>query len=417
VSPATLPLLIKAAALAADDTRVSHLPERSRRRTTIGGLGLACLLAVSVRSLPALAQEAPAATPGTAAAGPLTPADLADLDAALDAAERSATAAAEDLFQAQARSAELRVAIDDVATRADEARGALTRRVRQIYMTGKPDPFSRMMLGLGEANGLPSVARAGVESDRTLIAEVDRESVELDTLRRSAAASESALRAKERAVTALQARTVALLNAAQIRYADDQVKLAALAQRRVEIEAQESAVRVAVAQRLQEEKNAAEVLRAQREEAAAALDKVSAAQPQLPGVRPAVTARGQRAAAAEAPVIAALEAAGSGMPAGYRATGRTITGTASWYGPGFYGKPTATGAPYDAERYTCAMLAVPLGTVVRVTTEDGRAINVLVNDRGPYVGDRVIDMSAIGARTLGYSGIRKVTIEVLEPVG
>lgn len=386
---------------------MSHLPARSRRRTTIGGIGLACLLALSVRGLPAQAQEAPQAN----TAG-VTPADLANLDAALNAAEKSAAQAADAVLQAYARSASLGAAIDEVAARADEARGALTRRVRQIYMTGKPDPFSRLVLGLGEANGLNSVARAGVASDSNLIAEVDRESVELDTLRRKAAAAEHDLQAKERAVTALQARTLALLDAAQLRYADDQVKLAALAERRAEAQAQESFVRAAVAQRLLAEKATAAAAAA-----VAAHEDSPAPQPQLPGIRPAVTARGQRAAAAEAPVIAALEAAGSGMPPGYRATGRTITGIASWYGPGFYGKPTATGAPYDAERYTCAMLAVPLGTVVRVTTEEGRAINVLVNDRGPYIGGRVIDMSAIGARTLGYSGIKKVTVEVLEPIG
>ena len=62
------------------------------------------------------------------------------------------------------------------------------------------------------------------------------------------------------------------------------------------------------------------------------------------------------------------------------------------------------------------MLAVPLGTVVRVTTADGKAVNVLVNDRGPYVGGRIIDMSAAGARMLGYSGVKQVTVEVLEPL-
>jgi rare lipoprotein A len=96
-----------------------------------------------------------------------------------------------------------------------------------------------------------------------------------------------------------------------------------------------------------------------------------------------------------------------------------FTGEASWYGPGFVGRPTASGAPYDPERFTAAMLLVPLGTVVRVSTADGRAVTVLVNDRGPYAGgsDRILDMSAAGARVLGYTGVKQVRIEVLEPLG
>lgn len=400
---------IKAAVRSADDTRVSHSPERSRRRTTVGGIALTCLAVFGARAIPAAA-EGGGLTDKPAQSGPVTPADLANLDAALDRTEQDARVAAEELFQAFARSADVRIGIDDAAARADDARGALTDRVRHIYMTGKPDPLSRLLLGLREGNGLAKIASAGTESDRALIDEVETESRELDALRRDAADAEVALADKERQVATLQQRTLNLLTAAQARYADDQVRLAALAARRAEIAAQAESVRVAVAQRQVEAEQAEQARRTARNEA-------PATQPSLGGVRPAVTARGARAAAAEAPVIAALEAAGTGMPPGYRATGRTITGLASWYGPGFYGKPTATGAPYDAERYTCAMLAVPLGTVVRVTTDDGRAINVLVNDRGPYVGSRVIDMSAIGARTLGYSGIKKVTIEVLEPLG
>jgi rare lipoprotein A len=54
---------------------------------------------------------------------------------------------------------------------------------------------------------------------------------------------------------------------------------------------------------------------------------------------------------------------------------------------------------------------------VRVTTADGRAVNVLVNDRGPYAKGRVIDMSEAGARMLGFRGVKAVTVEVLERLG
>jgi rare lipoprotein A (peptidoglycan hydrolase) len=379
---------IKREVSAADDTRVSFPTPARRRRTTAGLTALICLAALWLSATPAGA-EGGGLTGSPAASAPVTPAEIADLDAALTAAEDAADAAAEDLFQAAGQSISVRIAIDEATERAEAAREALTDRVRQIYMTGKPDGVTRVLMGLGDGNGLTSVANAGVRSDRSLIEDVERESKELDRLRHLVATQESVLAKKSRQVSALQDHTLALLTAAQVRYADDQVKLAELNARRKQIEDQALAARQAAA----------------------------AQQAELSGVTPAVSARGQRAAGAEAPIIASLEAAGSTFPPGYRATGRKLEGKASWYGPGFYGHPTATGAPYDAERFTCAMLAVPLGTVVRVTTDDGKAVNVLVNDRGPYVGGRIIDMSAAGARMLGYSGVRQVTVEVLEPIG
>jgi rare lipoprotein A len=130
---------------------------------------------------------------------------------------------------------------------------------------------------------------------------------------------------------------------------------------------------------------------------------------------PAQTVRARRAMDDQAGVVALLERSGGAIPSGYRSTGQTATGTASWYGPGFVGRPTASGAPYDPERLTCANKELPLGTVIHVTA-NGYAVNCLVNDRGPYVGDRILDMSRAGSRALGYSGLAQVTIEVLTAV-
>ena len=127
--------------------------------------------------------------------------------------------------------------------------------------------------------------------------------------------------------------------------------------------------------------------------------------------------RGQ-AALSRQPLLVRLRAAGGGYPAGYAPTGQVITGESSWYGPGFAGNPTASGAPFDPEQLTCAMLAVPLGTVVRVTNlANDRSVDLLVNDRGPYAGGRVIDASHAGAVALGFSGVAQVRIEVLAPTG
>jgi rare lipoprotein A len=127
-------------------------------------------------------------------------------------------------------------------------------------------------------------------------------------------------------------------------------------------------------------------------------------------------ARARRALDREGPVVALLEASGSAYPSGYSPTGQVLVGQASWYGPGFVGNPTASGSPYDPERLTCAHKTLPLGTVIRVSRA-GLAVSCLVNDRGPYVGDRVLDMSRAGSRALGYSGVATVTIEVLAPTG
>jgi len=92
-----------------------------------------------------------------------------------------------------------------------------------------------------------------------------------------------------------------------------------------------------------------------------------------------------------------------------------VRGTASWYGPGFVGSPTASGRPYDPERLTCASKELPLGTVLHVQT-GGRSVNCLVDDRGPYVADRVLDLSRAASRALGYEGTAEVVAEVLAPV-
>src|SRR5438445_8112707 len=76
-------------------------------------------------------------------------------------------------------------------------------------------------------------------------------------------------------------------------------------------------------------------------------------------------------------------------------------GTASWYGEYFEGKPTASGEPYDMYDMTAAHLTLPLGSYVRVTNlRNGKAVIVRVNDRGPIVPGRIIDLSYAAAQAL-----------------
>lgn len=84
---------------------------------------------------------------------------------------------------------------------------------------------------------------------------------------------------------------------------------------------------------------------------------------------------------------------------------RSTAGIASWYGPGFNGKPTAAGEIYDQSELTAASNIFPLGSRVIVTDLDnGRAVEVRINDRGPFVKGRKIDLSWGAARALGMLG-------------
>jgi rare lipoprotein A len=86
-------------------------------------------------------------------------------------------------------------------------------------------------------------------------------------------------------------------------------------------------------------------------------------------------------------------------------------GVASWYGPGFHGRKTANGERFDMNALTAAHRTLPLGTQVRVTnTHTGQSVVVRINDRGPYVGRRVIDLSKASAQAIGLLGVAKVSI-------
>lgn len=80
-------------------------------------------------------------------------------------------------------------------------------------------------------------------------------------------------------------------------------------------------------------------------------------------------------------------------------------GMASWYGPNFAGRLTASGERFDPDELTAAHPSLPFGSLVRVTNEDnGRSVVVRINDRGPYVDGRVIDLSEAAARALDMIG-------------
>ena len=298
----------------------------------------------------------------------------------LSEATAIADSAAEALFEAAARSHHIRVAMDELAERREAAKAALGRRARAIYMHGQPDPFQAIVIGLA-APDLAIAARGervGLQTDDQVISELGTVSKEIAALRGEADRMRAQLLTYSASVYAAQDRARRLLGRAEEAARADAMALAQLAAQRAQLNYTSNQIAFALA--------------------------------------PGVTERGRCAAATEAPVIAFLETSGPGIPPGYHPTGVTISGIASWYGPGFVGNPTASGSPYDPERLTAAMLPpVPLGTIVHVSSADGLSINVLVNDRGPYGAGRVIDLSRAGSRLMGFDGLKQVTVELLAP--
>ena len=100
------------------------------------------------------------------------------------------------------------------------------------------------------------------------------------------------------------------------------------------------------------------------------------------------------------------------------ANGYVEQGIASWYGTKFHGKQTANGEIYDLYKMTAAHKTLPLPSYVKVTNlENNLSIVVRVNDRGPFVGDRLIDLSYVAAKKLGFAdvGLANVAIEGIDP--
>jgi rare lipoprotein A len=91
-------------------------------------------------------------------------------------------------------------------------------------------------------------------------------------------------------------------------------------------------------------------------------------------------------------------------------------GVASWYGQEFQGNETASGEIYDLNRLTAAHQTLPFGTTIRVTNlENKKNVLLRINDRGPHIGRRLLDVSWAAAKRLGFvhSGITRVRVEVV----
>jgi len=92
-------------------------------------------------------------------------------------------------------------------------------------------------------------------------------------------------------------------------------------------------------------------------------------------------------------------------------------GEASWYGKAFHGRTTASGEDFDMFELTAAHRRLPLGTMVKVTNlRNGKSVIVRINDRGPYVNNRIMDLSYGAARMLEFrGGLERVQLDLVTP--
>lgn len=115
--------------------------------------------------------------------------------------------------------------------------------------------------------------------------------------------------------------------------------------------------------------------------------------------------------AGHAPSEVAQPSLSAGAPAIF-----TEIGIASWYGPPYHNRKAADGEIYDMYQFTAANKTLPLNSIARVTNlSNGKSVVVRINDRGPFVGDRMIDLSLAAAKQIGVwrSGLAKVRMDVL----
>ncbi|MDX6228687.1 MAG: rare lipoprotein [Frankiales bacterium] len=363
----------------------------SRRARTLAVLSLT--LAVGTAGSAAAAPTKPS-KPGKPAVAAVSTASLTALQRRLDAVTAQSQRSADAILHSAAESASLRISLDDIAAQQAQARAQLAATAVQVYEAAPPEglpDLEALMIDPGAMQGLTSIGSAQVADARASLTQATSQAVKLSALTQSSDKLRHDLVARAVTVYAAQDQARALI--AQL-----QTALAAQAKA-----ARDTAAKAAAAAKLAA--------------LAAAKAQLDAQSSQLSlAISPTLTAAGRAALARQQPILDTLRAAGQGYPAGYHPTGQTLTGVSSWYGPGFVGRSTASGTPYDPELLTCAMLSVPLGTVIRVTNlANNVAVDVMVTDRGPYVGNRILDLSHAAAVAVGNTGLATVRIEILAP--
>jgi hypothetical protein len=277
-------------------------------------------------------------TSGAAATGPAP--DLARLQADLERVTAQTATLAEALEVAAARDSGLRVELSRLAEQQDAARSRVDTRARQAYLAvqaRRADPMARLVGGLAAPDlrkmADAELARRGavsaVRSESALADAVGEHSAAATRLQEQAVAYRAELAVQAEQALSAQETARALLAQAERALAEQE---AAAAQAR-----QRASAAQAARQQAARQASALAAARSALDSSRTRLDASSAAVTKA--LTPAQTKRSLNAAVREAPVVALVEAAGAGYPAGYRPTGQVQRGGASWYGPGLRRQP------------------------------------------------------------------------------
>lgn len=334
---------------------------RLGRRSAASALALSLALAS-----PLLAGPAPAAATGPAEAQAIR----SELTALLDDFERAALSA----DRAAARWMDLRLRSMEVRAAEEDAQRTFSDRVRSAYITG-PGKAIEIVLGARDLHEL--AARLPYAADA-----LAEQIPDLDELASQRAAIEGVIRELEDAQSDL------------IRIEDE------LASIHARIES-----RLARAEALaRADARARATLDGIRKHYAGTVDRVAGA------TRTIRYRKGEAMFKAAAPFLGPRS--DCSVPKGLRSTGDVIAGEASWYGNAFRGKPTASGAIFYPERFTVAHKALPFGLFLLIRMGDECVVSFL-NDRGPYVDGRILDLSYASAQAIGLTGAKNVSATLL----
>ena len=328
---------------------------RAGRRAAAGAVALTL----------ALASPAFGGSVAPAAVGPDLAAIRAELRSLLAEFERNALAADE----AARTWMDLRLREMEVRAVERQAAGTFADRVRSAYIAG-PGRAIELVLGARDLHELAAVlpyAASAIEEQRLDVDELSARRAELEEVaRRTAAAQSHLIRAEER-----------------------------LARVRERIETRLAEAEAAAAHALAGE------LRA---EYRGTVDRVAGA------TRTIRYRKGEAMFKAAEPYLGPR--ADCSIPKGLRSTGDSISGDTSWYGNAFKGKPTASGAIFYPDRFTVAHRTLPFGLFLLIRMGD-RCVVSFLNDRGPYVDGRILDLSYASAQAIGLTGVKGVSATLL----
>jgi hypothetical protein len=362
--------------------------------------------ALSRLALPALALLALAPA---AAAAPPSADELRDADARLEQREQ---ALAGRLSRLQADLVDGRVRLDEARRRNRLAQEGLARRLTAIYVRPEPAPLLEMILGgsLGDAQEQAELLETIGRRDRDLVARS-----------RQAAAG---LRAAEEVLARRRVELTAVRRSLGVDRALVRSRLAAAVQR--ERAAAEDSAPTAGGALTVTSPNGLPVAIGDSPDASSqgrGLPAEFLRGKRLPGSAPRDAATGSPIDVRPAPAGPQPTRAYPGIGVVGPATGLpvqgnlpTFTAVAGWYGPDARNVRTASGEPYDPTAFSAASRTLRFGTLLRVGYGN-RVVTVRVNDRGPYVRGRDLDLSEAAAAVLGLPGVGTVTVQILPEAG